>query len=88
MQYMYYIRTVNKETISETGAINVTTPGLRRYFTEVNKMPITDPIGMCSDMVKLVKVWKKVHRCNQAKHGTKVSAIFNSISPSIKAKTY
>lgn len=25
MQYMYYIRTVNKETISETGAINVTT---------------------------------------------------------------
>lgn len=60
MQYMYYIRTVNKETISETGAINVTTPGLRRYFTEVNKMPITDPIGMCSDMVKLVKVWKKV----------------------------
>lgn len=60
MQYMYYIRTINKETISETGAINVTTPGLRRYFTEVNKMPITDPIGMCSDMVKLVKVWKKV----------------------------
>lgn len=57
MQYMYYIRTVNKETISETGAINVTTPGLRRYFTEINKMPITDPIGMCSDMVKLTKVW-------------------------------
>ena len=60
MQYMYYIRTINKETISETGAINVTTPGLRRYFTEINKMPITDPIGMCSDMVKLAKVWKKV----------------------------
>ena len=67
MQYMYYIRTVNKETISETGAINVTTPGLRRYFTEVNKMPITDPIGMCSDMVKLVKVWKKVSEYPQIK---------------------
>ena len=64
---MYYIRTVNKETISETGAINVTTPGLRRYFTEVNKMPITDPIGMCSDMVKLVKVWKKVSEYPQMK---------------------
>lgn len=60
MQYMYYIRTINKETISETGIINVTTPGLRRYFTEINKKPITDPIGMCSDMIKLVKVWKKV----------------------------
>lgn len=67
MQYMYYIRTINKETISETGAINVTTPGLRRYFTEVNKMPITDPIGMCSDMVKLVKVWKKVSEYPQMK---------------------
>ena len=67
MQYMYYIRTVNKETISETGAINVTTPGLRRYFTEVNKMPITDPIGMCSDMVKLAKVWKKVSEYPQMK---------------------
>lgn len=67
MQYMYYIRTVNKETISETGAINVTTPGLRRYFTEVNKMPITDPIGMCSDMVKLTKVWKKVSEYPQMK---------------------
>ena len=67
MQYMYYIRTVNKETISETGAINVTTPGLRRYFTEINKMPITDPIGMCSDMVKLAKVWKKVSEYPQMK---------------------
>ena len=67
MQYMYYIRTVNKETISETGAINVTTPGLRRYFTEVNKMTITDPIGMCSDMVKQVKVWKKVSEYPQMK---------------------
>ena len=67
MQYMYYIRTINKETISETGAITVTTPGLRRYFTEINKMPITDPIGMCSDMVKLAKVWKKVSEYPQMK---------------------
>ena len=67
MQYMYYIRTINKETISETGAVNVTTPGLRRYFTEINKMPITDPIGMCSDMVKLAKVWKKVSEYPQMK---------------------
>lgn len=60
MQYMYYIRTINKETISETGAVNVTTPGLRRYFTEINKTPITDPVSMCADMIKLAKMWKKV----------------------------
>lgn len=57
---MYYIRTLNKETISETGAINVTTPGLRRYFTEINKKPINYPIDMCNQLINLVKIWKKV----------------------------
>ena len=67
MQYMYYVRTVNKETISETGAINVTTPGLRRYFTEINKKPISTPINMCNDMIKLAKIWKKVSSYSQMK---------------------
>ncbi|MBQ2840289.1 MAG: DUF262 domain-containing protein [Oscillospiraceae bacterium] len=67
MQYMYFIRTINKETISETGAINVTTPGLRRYFTEINKTPITKPIDMCIDMIKLAKIWKKVYEYPQMK---------------------
>lgn len=60
MQYMYYVRTVNKETVSETGAINVTTPGLRRYFTEINKSPLCDPIKMCTELVETANVWKKV----------------------------
>ena len=67
MQYMYYIRTINKETISDTGAINVTTPGLRRYFTEINKIPIADPITMCSDMIRLAKIWKNVSGYSQMK---------------------
>lgn len=67
MQYMYFIRTINKETISETGAINVTTPGLRRYFTEINKTPITKPIDMCTEMIKLAKIWKKVSEYPQMK---------------------
>lgn len=67
MQYMYYIRTVNKETISDTGAINVTTPGLRRYFTEVNKVPISDPITMCTDMIRLATIWKKISNYSQMK---------------------
>ena len=60
MQYMYYIRTINHETISDRGAINVTTPGLRRYFTEINKTPVSDPIKMCTDMIRLSKIWKKI----------------------------
>ena len=60
MQYMYYLRTANKETVSETGAVNVTTPGLRRYFIEENREPLRNPIKMCQDMLHLVKAWKKV----------------------------
>lgn len=67
MQYMYYIRTINKETISDTGAINVTTPGLRRYFTEINKIPISEPIKMCSDLIRLAKIWKKVSNYSEMK---------------------
>ncbi len=67
MQYMYYIRTINGETISDSGAVNVTTPGLRRYFTEINKTPISNPIEMCTDMIKLAKIWKKVSEYTQMK---------------------
>ena len=55
MQQMYYERAKN-----ETGTVNVTTPGLRRYFTEINKNLLNDPIGLCNQMVNLTKIWKKV----------------------------
>lgn len=60
MQYMYFKRRM--ETISEKGSVNVTTPGLRRYFTELHKELLQDPIGMCETMVKLVRIWKKVSK--------------------------
>lgn len=67
MQYMYYIRTINGETITDSGAINVTTPGLRRYFTEINREVISNPIKMCTDMIKLAKIWKKIYEYAQMK---------------------
>ena len=60
MQYMYYVRTISKETISETGAINVTTPGLRRYFINDKREWIRNPIKMCNEMQHLVTIWEKV----------------------------
>ena len=68
MQQMYYERAKNngkgtdkdKGIVTETGSINVTTPGLRRYFTEINKDLIKDPIGLCSKMINLAKIWEKV----------------------------
>lgn len=62
MQQMYYERAKNKkhEIVSETGTVNVTTPGLRRYFTEINADLLKEPIGLCSQMIKLAKIWEKV----------------------------
>ena len=60
MQYMYYVRALNKETVNEKGSINVTTPGLRRYFLEINKDPIKAPIKMCDAMLAIANIWNKV----------------------------
>lgn len=63
MQYMYYIRTLRKETVTakdDSESVNVTTPGLRRYFTEINKDAVADPIAMCSDLIRLAETWKAV----------------------------
>ena len=60
MQYMYYER--RTEIVNEKGSVNVTTPGLRRYFTEIHKELLQDPVGMCKTMIKLVKMWKKVSK--------------------------
>ena len=60
MQQMYYVRASKKETVSDTGSINVTTPGLRRYFTEINKDLLNHPIELCEGMINLSKIWLKV----------------------------
>ena len=61
MQQMYYERAKNKknEIVTAKGSINVTTPGLRRYFTEDNKELLDDPIGLCNEMINIAKIWKK-----------------------------
>jgi len=61
MQQMYFERANNKnnEIVTATGSINVTTPGLRRYFTEDNKELLNDPIGLCNQMINIAKIWKK-----------------------------
>lgn len=60
MQQMYYVRASKKETVSDTGSINVTTPGLRRYFTEINKDLLNHPIELCEGMINLSRIWLKV----------------------------
>lgn len=61
MQYMYYIRTRNGETSTADGkTANVTVPGLRRYFTDINKDAIADPDTFVEKLTKLAKSWNMV----------------------------
>ena len=59
MQHMYYTRTSRKETVSG-GSVNVTTPGLRRYFLDGDKGSkalVNDPIGQTDLIFNLASIW-------------------------------
>ena len=60
MQQMYYERAVGKEILSGSDSVNVTTPGLRRYFTEINRDLMNKPVELCEGMINLAKIWEKV----------------------------
>lgn len=59
MQQMYYEKASGGEIIGESGSPNVTMPGLRRYFTEINKELLSHPVELCNDMNNIAKIWKK-----------------------------
>lgn len=61
MQYMYYERARLGETTSETGALITTIPGLRRYFKEINKNALNNPIAFSNNLIRLTKIWEKVY---------------------------
>lgn len=61
MQYMYYERAKRKETLSASGAVTVTTPGLRRYFTKIITKTLSDPLKFSDGVSKLVKFWQDAY---------------------------
>lgn len=63
MQRMYYERALNGDTVSETGSVNVTTPGLRRYYTEINHALISKPTELCETMIDLTNKWRQAMQC-------------------------
>lgn len=59
MQYMYYERTL--EALRNHKAVDTTTPGLRRYFLDVNKDAINNPLNFAGDVIRLAKLWTKAY---------------------------
>ena len=62
MQQMYCDRAVKKEILTENNNVNVTTPGVRRYFTELHKELLNEPIELCKQMKNIAEIWEKVSK--------------------------
>lgn len=60
MQYMYIKRALDQEYISESGAVSVITPGLRRYYTEKKKDLLETPLKLTAQLLKIAKIWDKI----------------------------
>lgn len=58
-QFMYINRAINKEYIKEE-SVDVTTPGLRRYYTEINKELLYQPLQLCNNLLKITKIWNEI----------------------------
>lgn len=63
-QFMYINRAINKDYISikEDGkeSVDVTTPGLRRYYTEIKKDLLSEPLVLCNNLNKITNIWNEI----------------------------
>ena len=61
---MYINRAINKEyiNIKEDGkeSVDVTTPGLRRYYTDIKKELLSEPLVLCNNLDKITKTWNEI----------------------------
>jgi len=58
-QYMYINRALNKEYVKDS-SVDVTTPGLRRYYTDIKKELLSDPLLLCEKLNKITKIWVEI----------------------------
>lgn len=59
-QYMYIKRAIDRDYIKDGGQPDVTTPGLRRYYTYDKKELLEKPFELCEQFNKLAHIWDKI----------------------------
>lgn len=63
-QFMYIRRAIHKEYISskdgDNKSVDVTTPGLRRYYTDIRKEILKEPLALCNSLTKITRFWNTV----------------------------
>ncbi|MDR1022052.1 MAG: DUF262 domain-containing HNH endonuclease family protein [Prevotellaceae bacterium] len=58
-QFMYINRALNKEYIKDE-SVDVTTPGLRRYYTDIKKELLNTPLDLCEKLMKVTQTWETI----------------------------
>jgi len=58
-QFMYISRAMDKD-YARDNSIDVTTPGLRRYYTVINKELLRKPLELCNNLDKITRLWDTV----------------------------
>jgi uncharacterized protein with ParB-like and HNH nuclease domain len=60
-QFMYIYRAIYREYISinkeGNESVDVTTPGLRRYYTDLKKELLNEPLLLCYNLTKIANIW-------------------------------
>ena len=61
-QYMYIWRAENRVYMSEGNQPDVTTPGLRRFYTSdsASKILLNEPLELCEKFEKIVRIWDAI----------------------------
>jgi uncharacterized protein with ParB-like and HNH nuclease domain len=58
-QFMYINRARQKD-YQKNDSVDVTVPGLRRYYTDIKKELLDQPLVLCADLMKIAEKWEKV----------------------------
>lgn len=63
-QFMYISRAINKEYVRKDdngiSSVDVTTPGLRRYYTDIKKELLNEPLVLCGNLSKITEIWDQI----------------------------
>lgn len=58
-QFMYINRAKEQE-YTKNGYVDVTTPGLRAYYTTIRSELLNKPLELCNNFYKIIQIWEKV----------------------------
>ncbi len=60
-EYMYIYRAENKNGYnSESDSIDVSTPGLKNFYTKIEENLLKNPIFLCDKFLKIANIWNKI----------------------------